>query len=534
MESPLRMPKTRMCAIRKESRAGLFRLGQSTRLSSQRRLVSIVCAMTISAVRYINFKKYRDISFDFSKPITVLVGPNSSGKSSLIKGLLAFKQTYEDPTDHAGFVSQGEYVDIGHFNEYVTHHNSSLETIFIFELNLNLRQFINRRDIVDLSRAFVEITHQEDPQTKHGRVSSYRIFIPEHRSTSINEYKLTRYRIEYIRMQKSEEAFRVSLTKDIFALLSDRMRRHSAPTLDEGLIATEYSILHKSLSRSSFQSNRNNQQGMSSNYSKASYSRGLEIFVSLERLVVQTVHSVLFGCLTTQMFALAGLREKPSRSAKRTDENRVVGSSGANTASVYFSLRQKAKKAGKRQSKTSEDFDELERWFAEMRLGEKIEISGWRDLIDMRTRTKENRASDSIVDVGVGFSQAAPILVQLAAMPENTILIVEQPELHLYPWAQTKLGSIFCTEAFRRKKRLIVETHSEHFIHGIQLHISESRRGGSSGLRSSDVQILYIDHSGDIREMKLNEFGEFIDEWPDGFFDQTLNVYRKILKNKLD
>jgi len=273
---------------------------------------------------------------------------------------------------------------------------------------------------------------------------------------------------------------------------------------------------------------------MSTQLSRAAFTTQLDIFSNIERLIVQTAHSALFNNLTSDTFALAGLREKASRSSKRTDENRVVGSSGANTASVYFSLRQKAKKAGRRETKTGEDFSELERWFAYLRLGDKIEIGGWRDLIDMRTaNTERNNISDSIVDVGVGFSQSAPILVQLAAMPESTLLILEQPELHLYPWAQTKLGALFCHEAFRRNKRLIIETHSEHLIHGIQLHVSESRLQDGKGLSANDIQILYVDANAHISEMKLNEYGEFVDDWPEGFFDQTLSVYRKILSNKV-
>ncbi|CAN7143073.1 DUF3696 domain-containing protein [Mesorhizobium caraganae] len=487
----------------------------------------------ITAIRYINFKRYKEVSVDVSKPITILVGPNSSGKSSLIKGLLAFKQTYEDPTDHAGFVPQGAYVDIGHFEEYVSDHDIDKDVTFVFEVPFPPRPFFTRIDGVDFTRVFIEVSHEEDPQTKHGRVSSYRVFVPETPLTTISNYNASDYWISYTRMQKSEEAFKISLSQHLFAIFADRFRRgpHSSDPVE---LANSYARLRNLLEKGSIQASRNNQRGMSTHFNRANFTSELDILSSMERLLVQNAHSALFNNLTSDTFALAGLREKASRSSKRTDENRVVGSSGANTASVYFSLRQKAKKSGRRETKTGEDFAELERWFAYLRLGDKIEISGWRDLIDMRTANSDRKnISDSIVDVGVGFSQSAPILVQLAAMPESTLLILEQPELHLYPWAQTKLGVLFCQEAFRRKKRLVIETHSEHLIHGIQLHISESRTHNNVGLTADDVQILYVDEKARISEMKLNEYGEFVDDWPEGFFDQTLSVYRQILNNKV-
>ena len=474
----------------------------------------------IEAVRYLNFKRYNDTTLDLSKRLTVLVGPNSSGKSSLIKGLLAFKQTYGDPSDHAGFIAQGQYVDIGNFVEYVKDHNIKRNVGFVFGI---------RGGIVGVSwtrqkQIFVEIFQENDPQTSHGRVQSYSIYIPSpSQEVDINNYIKSDNVISFTRMSKTDESFRINVNQAFFELLRHSYRNLLGDAVTFERVAKAF--------KGSIQAKRDNKRGMSILPERSG--EGLFQFIyALERYVLSPIHSALFNALTERTFALASLREKPVRSMTLTDERQVVGPTGAHTAAVYHYLRQRAVKAGKKHSRIKDDYSRLDSWFQRLKLGNEIEINSWRDLIDLRTKSGRSAQSDSVVDVGVGFSQAAPILVQLAAMPDNTKLIVEQPELHLYPWSQTRLGEILCEESSRGKKRIVIETHSEHIIHGIQLHISNVRAGKMSGLRPSDVQIAYVSDESEITPIELDDYGEFRSNWPDGFFDQTLRVYRTLLENR--
>ncbi|WJH42125.1 DUF3696 domain-containing protein [Aliirhizobium terrae] len=478
----------------------------------------------INAVRYKSFKRYEDATLDLSKPLTILVGPNSSGKSSLIKGLLAFKQTYGDPADHAGFIAQGQYVDIGNFVEYSKNHDINGQITFAFAVKLPVAYFAR-----NISTVFIEINHQNDPQTGHGRVVSYALFMSEDSSrVVIDDYEHCEHWVRFRRMNKTDESFRMSLSEAMFDLVSKRYRHG----LSENLT---YRKLCKHLKTGGVQAKRDNKRGMSLSYERDPIPEDvIQFMFTLERVLLSRVHSVLFTSLTENTFALASLREKPVRSMTLTDERQTVGPTGAHTAAVYHYLRQRAVKAGKRNSRIKDDFGRLDEWFRRLRLGTEIEINSWRDLIDLRTKTAQGSSkSDSVVDVGVGFSQAAPILVQLAAMPDNTMMIVEQPELHLYPWSQTRIGEILCEETARGEKRVVLETHSEHVIHGVQLHISNVRAGKYHGLSHDDVQIIYISEDAKIRRISLNEFGEFESNWPDGFFDQTIQVYRTLMENRL-
>lgn len=477
----------------------------------------------IEAVRYRNFKRYDDTTLDLSKRLTILVGPNSSGKSSLIKGVLAFKQTYGDPADHAGFIAQGQYVDIGNFVEYAKNHDLKRHIKFVFSLRTGLPYIPWSRN----KPVYVEIVHENDPQTSHGRVLAYCVYIPgADQNCSIDRYEECENQIHFKRMNKMDESFRIYMTKSFFDLTASSHKYLTSGGLD-------YDRLSKQLKSGAVQGKRDNKRGMSMSYERAQESI-FQMMFAVERFVLSPLHSALFNGLTERTFALASLREKPVRSMTLTDERQVVGPTGAHTAAVYHYLRQRAVKAGKRHSRIKDDYSRLDSWFRRLKLGNEIEINSWRDLIDLRTKTGPAAShSDSVVDVGVGFSQASPILVQLAAMPDNTMLIIEQPELHLYPWSQTRLGEIICEEAYRGKKRIVIETHSEHLIHGVQLHVSNVRAKKYAGLTPQDIQIVYVTDESKIVPIQLNEYGEFQSDWPDGFFDQTLNVYRTIMENRI-
>ena len=255
---------------------------------------------------------------------------------------------------------------------------------------------------------------------------------------------------------------------------------------------------------------------------------------TLETRLLSFFHSVFLTDVTDHMFALAALREIPQRTGRRTDERYRVGSRGQNTASVFLNFRQRAVKAGKRQSKIKEDFGKLEEWIRTLKLGRSVDLSSWRDLVELRTSVGPGRtASHSIVDVGVGVSQALPILVQLAVMPESSHLILEQPELHLYPWAQAEIGRLLCEEAKRASKFLLIETHSEHIVRGVQRHVSNARpRGRGDYLTPGQVAVLYVHEDGRVERLYLDDNGEFVEPWPRGFFDQGLEAFSEIIDNK--
>ena len=141
-----------------------------------------------------------------------------------------------------------------------------------------------------------------------------------------------------------------------------------------------------------------------------------------------------------------------------------------------------------------------------------------RGIFGLQLLDKHSHTQVSLTDVGFGVSQVLPIIVQCLYPVSDQVILVEQPELHLHPKAQAALGSIFvdCIKG-EWSKQLIIETHSEHLMLRVQRLIREGR------LSCQDVSVLYVlkDQDGShCLPLRLDENGEFLDEWPDGFFEE--------------
>lgn len=140
---------------------------------------------------------------------------------------------------------------------------------------------------------------------------------------------------------------------------------------------------------------------------------------------------------------------------------------------------------------------------------------------------KGGRAQD-LTHVGVGVSQILPILVMSLLADEDTTLIFEQPELHLHPKVQTRLGDFFLSMTFLGKQ-CIVETHSEYLINRLRF------RAASAPAERSLVDLVKIyflekkEGASAFKEVNINEFGAILD-WPEGFFDESQQEAEDILK----
>lgn len=158
--------------------------------------------------------------------------------------------------------------------------------------------------------------------------------------------------------------------------------------------------------------------------------------------------------------------------------------------------------------------------------------TGYRLLRDPRgLRLEDVNTGVSVTprDVGVGVSQLVPVLV-LASSPGIRFAAIEQPELHLHPAMQVRLGDLFIAEAIAGKKTLVIESHSEHLLLRIMRRMRETATDslpeGSPPVRPEDVAILYVERSPTgttVRELPLNERGQLVKAWPGGFFEEGLN-----------
>jgi len=121
--------------------------------------------------------------------------------------------------------------------------------------------------------------------------------------------------------------------------------------------------------------------------------------------------------------------------------------------------------------------------------------------------------------VGVGVSQILPILVMGLLAPNSTLLLVEQPELHLHPSVQARLGDFFMGLA-KCGKQCLIETHSENLVSQLRYHIVQA-----SAQEKSDSLIYFVDQDEQgatrFNSIEISPQGNILN-WPDGFFDETM------------
>ncbi|AJY69761.1 AAA family ATPase [Geobacter anodireducens] len=130
-------------------------------------------------------------------------------------------------------------------------------------------------------------------------------------------------------------------------------------------------------------------------------------------------------------------------------------------------------------------------------------------------------------DIGIGISQLLPVVVA-ALDGKSQMVLVEQPELHIHPRIQAELGDLFIEAALGESgNSFIIETHSEHLLLRIMRRIRESYQQKSDGMPLSPeaVGVWYVeqyDNKTVVREMLLNKQGELVKAWPGGFFEEGL------------
>ncbi|MBN3851860.1 AAA family ATPase [Paraburkholderia sp. Ac-20340] len=217
-------------------------------------------------------------------------------------------------------------------------------------------------------------------------------------------------------------------------------------------------------------------------------------------------------------------------------------------------LRASAERYYRKQGLAVNELDPTGKNFAlfldNMSAGERYSFSKWtRDFFGISIQTsseqgghlslllrssEDNSKEFNMADTGFGFSQMFPILAQLWAIQNKrvgrknggriapVIFAIEQPELHLHPRLQAQLADVFVSAivAARAKKidiRVIVETHSEYLVNRLGSLI------GTGKIASKDASVLIFEKNKfssptDIRHSDFSEKG-FLRNWPHGFFE---------------
>ena len=210
----------------------------------------------------------------------------------------------------------------------------------------------------------------------------------------------------------------------------------------------------------------------------------------------------------TRPLALAPIRSKPSRTIDVLRE--TFQPTGEHIVAVLAELKASGSSEGKKL------MTELAKFGVECGLFQSIDIKqlGGNESGAFRQVVKIGGHAENIVDVGYGVSQVLPILVDALRGSKEQTYLLQQPEVHLHPRAQAQLGSLFGMLAKRDKKTFIVETHSDYIVDRVRLDIQKKKEGF---LSPEDVVILYFErNNGEVKiyPIEIDEMGNISGQPP--------------------
>jgi len=188
-----------------------------------------------------------------------------------------------------------------------------------------------------------------------------------------------------------------------------------------------------------------------------------------------------------------------------------VGTKGERTTEVLWY-------ATRTHEQRQEMLQQVNRWLIEFGIALEVHLEqlGRSSQYQVLFIDPNSKLAVNLADVGFGASQVLPIIVQGFYSRPGSLLLVEQPEIHLHPRAQAVLGDLLVEIAKQGDRRLIVETHSDHVLGRVQRRIAEEK------ISRSDVAIYYFNPTPEgtqIQEVKLGELGQF-EQYPKGFFEE--------------
>jgi len=443
----------------------------------------------ITSIRIQNFKSIRDSGTIHIRPLTILVGPNNSGKSSILQTLMLLKQSIEsvgaDP-----IVLHGKYINFGSFEDVIFGQNTEDELLGItIEMDRYPSPFFSFYTKTTLRRMY--------PYTGRGITVNF--------SVGFNEKN------NLIYLEKSE----------IFIPKGKGTIKYTIKKIGDN----EYELYARSLrnrEKASFRKKVIPIKFYNARFVRYGYMDDIKIelyntLMSISPGIEKSFQSVYY---------IGPLREYPQRIYQQSEERPTdVGLRGEKTADVLWDSHTRKKQL--------HVLDEVNEWFKRMGINVKINlrVMGKGGYFVLEGVNTETNLSVNLSDVGFGISQILPVLVSALYSPSRSMILIEQPEIHLHPKVQSSLGDFLSTVCVDGKK-IVVETHSEHLINRVLRNIAEEK------IDRDDVAIYYCDLKEGvthIQELKVNEYGQ-IENWPPGFFEEkfteTIEHIRAIAKRK--
>jgi predicted ATPase len=414
------------------------------------------------------FKAWEDTGPIALKPITMLLGTNSSGKSSLIQSLLLLKQTVDSPdrTIHLnlGGDERNDVFNFGEFSSILTQGASDRQ----FEIHFTFTR--NNPEERIKACAFDAVYGQ----STNGAVVIQQLCLS---------------------VQPDGPSFRVQRReKGAFAIYVDSEATTRGKSRD---YAPERSIAFASKAVTLLGEDGSVVQDIS-----------LAIRRELEGLVY-----------------LGPLRQRPERDYPwNKGQPGIIEPDGRQAIDVLLAS---ALLQGPDRNRIIE---KVSHWLNRMDLADQLQVRR----VGRSTRYEVVIDSQSVAanlrDVGIGISQVLPVLTVAFFAPPGSTVILEEPEIHLHPLAQSVLAEFFAEVSRERQIQFVIETHSEHLFRRMQTLMA---RGV---LSRQDCELYFIEKArgqAQLRRLELDDYGR-VSNWPERFFGDALAETREQTRLTID
>jgi predicted ATPase len=426
-----------------------------------------------------NFKVWESVERMRLAPLTGIFGSNSSGKTSVLQLLLVLKQTAESP-DRNQVLNLGDdrtQVALGTYRDVVFRHDAKSK------LSWSLRWDAERPLLV------------ADPEAK-GRTlfsGSELAF-----SAELSEGADGRVLVEGMSYQLNGSRF--------------GMRRKSSPASQYDLYADAPNFHFKrTVGRKWPLPEPNKFYGFPDQVRAYFQNAGFLADLELE-----------FEDLLRHTFYLGPLREYPRRQYSWSGgQPEDVGARGDRTVEALLAARTNkllVSRGARRRWRPLEEHVAI--WLRELGLVHSFSvepIAAGSNLYHVKLRRTKNSAEVLLTDVGFGVSQILPVLVLCSYVPRGSIVILEQPEIHLHPAVQAGLADFLIETSVQRGVQVIVESHSEYLLQRLQRRIAEQR------LTPADAALYFAEPSNGtarLNPLDVDMFGNVLN-WPNAFFGDS-------------
>ncbi len=410
-------------------------------------------------LRLKNFKAWKDTDEVALKPVTMLLGTNSSGKSSLIQSLLLLKQTVQSPDRSIHLNLGGDEVnDLFNFGDFdnVLSQASDGDRQFVLD-------FAFHSEVA--ARIATGTFHCAYGQNSAGGVviQEWQLATPAHRFRSVRREKGA-----YSLIVNDESQPRAK-------------GRHLAPERSIALSA----------------------EGL------VELGTDGDVLQDLSLAARRELENIVY---------LGPLRRKPERDyVWNKSKPGEVGIDGHRAIDVLLAS---ALMKGDDQSRIIAG---VSHWLERMKVADRLEVKQLGRSTRYEMVVHRDGVEANLRDVGIGISQVLPVLTVAYFAPAGSTVLLEEPEIHLHPLAQSVLAELFVEVSRKRKLQFIVETHSEHLFRRMQTLIARE----SITPQQAAMYFVERDHkAARLRTLALDDYGR-VRNWPEGFFGDALGETRE-------